>query len=71
MATGRVIDGTFDMFHKDKPQGRLQMKVQYIPKSKLRGTLCDEIPDTYFPLRKNNRLTLYQDAETPPLPQVS
>ena len=58
------------MFYKDKIQGSIQMKVQYIPKSKLNGTLCEEIPDAYFPLRKNNFLTLYQDAETLPSPKV-
>ena len=58
------------MFHKGKPQGRLEMKVQYFPKNKLSSTLCEEIPDAYFPMRKNNRLTLYQDADTLPLPQV-
>ena len=71
LATGRLIDGFFDMFYKDRIQGKIQMKVQYIPKSKLSGKLCEEIPDSYFPLRKNNRLTLYQDAETLPSPRVS
>ena len=70
LATGRLIDGFFDMFYKDRIQGKIQMKVQYIPKSKLSGKLCEEIPDAYFPLRKNNRLTLYQDAETLPSPRV-
>ena len=47
------------------------MKAQYIAKSKLSGILCDEIEDAYFPLRKNNRLTLYQDADTLPSPRVT
>ena len=47
------------------------MKAQFIPKSKLNGILCDEIEDAYFPLRKNNRLTLYQDADTLPSPRVT
>ena len=58
------------MFYKDKIQGSIQMKVQYIPKDKLGGTLCQEIPDSYFPIRQNNRFTLYQDAETLPSPKV-
>ena len=70
LATGRLIDGYFDLFYKDRIQGKLEMKVQFIPKNKLSGKLCDEIPDAYFPLRKNNRLTLYQDAETLPSPRV-
>lgn len=47
------------------------MKAQYIPKSELNGILCDEIEDAYFPLRNNNRLTLYQDADTLPSPRVT
>ena len=58
------------MFYKGKIQGSIQMKVEYIPKNKLSGTLCQEIPDSYFPIRQNNRLTLYQDAETLPSPKV-
>ena len=70
LVTGRSIEGSFDMFYKDKVQGSIQMKVVYIPKEKLSGTLCQEIPDSYFPMRENNRLTLYQDAETLPSPRV-
>ena len=70
LATGRLIDGYFDMVYKDRIQGKLQLKVQFIPKSKLSGKLCEEIPGSYFPMRKNNRLTLYQDAETLPSPRV-
>ena len=70
LATGRLIDGFFDMVYKDRIQGKLQLKVQFIPKSKLSGKLCEEIPGSYFPMRKNNRLTLYQDAETLPSPRV-
>ena len=70
LVTGRSIEGSFDMFYKDKIQGSIQMKVLYIPKDKLSGILCQEIPDSYFPIRQNNRLTLYQDAETLPSPKV-
>ena len=71
LVTGRTIEGSFDMFCKGKPQGSIQMKAQYIPKSRLNGILCDEIEDAYFPLRNNNRLTLYQDADTLPSPRVT
>ena len=45
------------------------MSVQFFPKDE-EDRLSKNVIDAYFPMRENNRLTLYQDADTPQLPQV-
>ena len=50
--------------------GRINLSIQYFPIDSL-GEDNREISMAYFPLRENNRLTLYQDADTPQLPQVN
>ena len=50
--------------------GKINLSVQYFPVESL-GEDCREINMAYFPMRENNRLTLYQDADTPQLPQVN
>ena len=58
------------MMNGDDTMGRINLSVQYFPVNAL-GEECREISMAYFPLRENNRLTLYQDADTPQLPHVS
>ena len=69
LVTGHVIDGWFDLLNGDTNFGRLNVSVQYIPKEELDQEL-HEVTDAYFPMRKNCRMVLYQDADTPQLPQV-
>ena len=48
------------------------MSVQYVPISVLEEEEAGkELPRAYFPMTQGNRMVLYQDAETQPLPQVS
>ena len=66
---GEMIEDCFDLKHEGKQVGKIRMSVQYFPKDE-EDRLTKEVPDAYFPMRENNRLTLYQDADTPKLPQV-
>ena len=68
--TGEPIEGWFDLLNGDKVMGKINLSVQYFP-VECCGEDCREINMAYFPMRENNRLTLYQDADTPQLPQVS
>ncbi len=67
--TGEPIEGWFDLMNGETPMGRINLSVQYFPVDAL-GEDNREINMAYFPMRENNRLTLYQDADTPQLPQV-
>ena len=69
LVTGQVIDGWFDLLNGDSNVGRLNVSVQYIPKEEL-GEDSHDVTDGYFPMRENCRMILYQDADTPQLPQV-
>ena len=66
---GEKIEDCFDLKYEGEPVGQIRMSVQYFPKDE-EDRLSKEVPDAYFPMRENNRLTLYQDADTPKLPQV-
>lgn len=69
LLSGNLIEGWFDLQNGDKDQGRLKMSLQYFPKDE-----CEtdglEVCNSYFPVTENNRVTLYQDADTPQLPVV-
>jgi len=67
LVSGEPIEGWHDLMNGEEPQGRLNMTLQYVPKEALEE--LKELPRAYFPMRENNRLILYQDAETPQLPQ--
>ena len=67
---GRVVDGWFNL-HKSNfdPAGQIEMSLTFTPISYL-GKYDPkyesmECASTYFPMRRNCRLTLYQDADTP------
>ena len=64
---GDEIEGWFDMEQNGEAAGKLKMSIQFFPKDE-DDRLSKEVPDAYFPMRENNRLTLYQDADTPQLP---
>ena len=44
------------------------MSIQYIPKEEL-AEENHELEDSYFPVRESCRMIMYQDADTPQLPQ--
>ncbi|XP_078158419.1 phospholipase D gamma 1-like [Carex rostrata] len=74
---GERIDGIFPVLEPDgKPcnQGAvLSFSIQYIPVVRLTmyhrgvtvGLDCKGVPNTYFPLRRGGKITLYQDAHVP------
>ena len=56
--------------NKGEPQGKIHLSIKFTSKGSLEDEQDREIRDAYFPLRENSRFVLYQDAETPQLPQV-
>lgn len=46
--------------------GDLRIQLTYEPVSEIAEYASVVVPDTYFPLRKGIRVTMYQDADTPP-----
>ena len=67
---GNEIERWFDLDNNGEACGRIKLSVQFFPKDE-EDRLSKDVPDAYFPVRKNNRLTLYQDADTPQAPQVN
>ena len=70
---GEVVEGAYDLMdgNDEVSQGQLHLSVQYVSKQALEEIEAGkEVPRAYFPARENNRLILYQDAETQPMPQV-
>ena len=66
---GFKVEGWFDLKHKGKNKGKIKMSIQFFSKDE--PIRCQKsVPDAYFPMTTNNRLTLYQDADTPQLTQV-
>uniref|UniRef100_A0A0K2T5Y1 phospholipase D n=1 Tax=Lepeophtheirus salmonis TaxID=72036 RepID=A0A0K2T5Y1_LEPSM len=62
-----VISGWFDLMNSNNNGGSLHMSITYMPKE----TLNEEskgVQESYFLPRSGNRVTLYQDADTPLLP---
>ena len=66
---GEPIEGWFDLLNGNEQLGRINLSVQYFDKNAL-GEVEMELNDAYFPMRSGNRVVLYQDADTPQLPQV-
>ena len=59
------------MINGVKGQGRIKLKIKYIPKDEL-DERAHEIQNSYFPARKGCQMVLYQDAHTPAqLPQFN
>ena len=67
---GEVVEGAYDLMNGNDEviQGQLHLCVQYISLGEIAAG--KDVPRAYFPARENNRLILYQDAETQPMPQV-
>ena len=60
----------FTLMDNDESQGKIHLSIKFTSKESLEEERDREVKDAYFPLRENSRFTLYQDAETPQLPQV-
>ena len=60
----------FDLTNNDEGQGKIHLIIQFTSKEALEEEKDREVKDAYFPLRANSRFVLYQDAETPQMPQV-
>lgn len=52
--------------------GDLHIELIYQPVAEIADYRSVDVPDTYFPVRKGVRVTMYQDADTPPgsLPEI-
>ena len=69
---GGVVDGWYDLLNMQgnpcKAGAKLQFSARYVPVEQNPiytqgvGSGTHGVPNTYFPLRKGGRLTLYQDA---------
>ena len=62
-----TIEGEFDTLKDGEPRGKIELSIQFIPKEEN----SREVTQTYFPMRENCRMIMYQDADTPQLPQVN
>ncbi|URE32011.1 hypothetical protein MUK42_01782, partial [Musa troglodytarum] len=75
--SGQKVEGTYQILGPNgkqcKPGCVLRLSIQYIPMERLSinhqgvgaGPHYCGVPDTYFPLRKGGKVTLYQDAHVP------
>ncbi len=71
IASGETIDEYFDLIKGDNEDvGKLRLELKYTPKEELSEDGMDLEKGAYFPARSGNRVVLYQDADTPPLPQL-
>ena len=70
LASGEVIEDWFDLLTADgeTAQGQINISIQYISKEDL-DEEAHELEDTYFPVRESCRMIMYQDADTPQMPQ--
>ena len=62
------VEGWFDLLNGEDVLGKINVSVQYIPKESLDEN-THEIEDAYFPVRESCNMIMYQDADTPQLPQ--
>jgi hypothetical protein len=60
----------FELKNNDESQGKIHLSIKFTSKESLEEERDREVKDAYFPLRENSRFIMYQDAETPQLPQV-
>ena len=67
---GEVIEDWFELTNADGDNidAQINVSIQYIPKEEL-AEENHELEDSYFPVRESCRMIMYQDADTPQLPQ--
>ena len=70
MVSGEIFEGDLNLTNTDGENIDAQIKVsiQYIPKGELEEEM-HELEDSYFPVGESCRMIMYQDADTPQLPQ--
>jgi len=68
LASGDCIEGWFDLKNGQHDFGKINLSVQYISKAQEAEDL-NEVHNSYFEPREGCRMILYQDADTPQLPQ--
>jgi len=70
LISGEMFEGDLNLTNADGENIDAQIKVsiQYIPKEELEEEM-HELEDSYFPVRESCRMIMYQDADTPNLPQ--
>ncbi len=70
IASEELIDDWFDVTNGDgESLGKINVAIQYTSRDSLLEEMY-EMENSYFPMRTGCRLIMYQDADTPPLPQV-
>ena len=52
---------------EEKSKGKIRLSIKYSPFNYLEATTVDHSISTYFPSRQNNKVHLYQCADTPNL----
>ncbi|GKA68815.1 phospholipase D beta 1-like protein [Tanacetum coccineum] len=67
LLSGLVVEGTFPVLNESrkpcKPGAVLTLSIQYVPMERVgRDLNFNGVLDTYFPLRRGGKVTLYQDA---------
>ncbi|PWA96731.1 phospholipase D gamma 1 [Artemisia annua] len=67
LVSGLVVEGTFPVLNGSgkpcKPGAVLTLSIQYVPMERVaRDPNFNGVLDTYFPLRRGGKVTLYQDA---------
>ena len=66
---GEEVDEWHDLIvgEEEEVQGSIRLAIQFFAKGSLDMDSSKILP-CYFPVKENNRVTLYQDADTPQLP---
>ena len=75
IALSRIIEGEtisdwFTLYKKEKERGKINLEIKFTPKESIDEDEMGHCKRAYFPMREGNRLILYQDADTPALPQL-
>ena len=70
LATGDTIEDWFELTNTDGDniEAQINISVRYVSKEAL-DEETHELDDSYFPVRESCRMIMYQDADTPQLPQ--
>ena len=68
---GEIINNWFPLVKGDEEMGKINLEVHFTPNVEMDEVDLGLERGAYFPIRSGNRLTLYQDADTPDkLPQL-
>ena len=67
---GETISDWFILYSKGQEMGKISLEIKFTPKAELDEHKLGLEKMAYFPMREGNRVTLYQEADTPKLPQL-